>query len=275
MENGFIKLMRTPEAETLARTDPNAFAILTVAALRASREGNKVSEVRPGESFIGFTDFKMTRQKYREALKRLKKWGFATSKGTNKGTVISIDSKEIYDINMLETTNKTTDEQPSDNQPTTTIKKGKKDKKEEKRKDCPVGVSQETWTEYLKTRTGLKAPNTDRAILTLTNKITKLVNQGYNAEELVATANMNGWKSVWKSGYEPNDRTNRANPTPRELASAMHTPTFFDTPIDLQQPFCEAGREPGRQIAAVGGITTPDFGDSNQESSGKSDGLLP
>lgn len=263
--------MRTQEAEMLARTDPIAFAILSVAALRASREGNRVSGVRPGEAFIGFTDFKIPRQKYREALKRLNKWGFATSKGTNKGTVISLIGKALYDINMVETTNKRTNEQPSDNHPTTTIKKVRSKKERKEPPIAPQGVSQETWAEYLKTRTRLKAPNTERAINYLTNKITKLVNQGYNAEDLVATANMNGWKSV----YESNDRTNRANPSPRELASAMHTATFFDPPTDLQQPICEAGREPGRQIAALGVFNEADIGDTNQESSGKSDGLLP
>lgn len=66
----------------------------------------------------------------------------------------------------------------------------------------PDGVDPDLWKEYLKTRTKLKAPNTERAINTLTNKLVKLVDKGSLANDLIEIANSNGWKSV----YEPNDK---------------------------------------------------------------------
>ena len=67
--------------------------------------------------------------------------------------------------------------------------------------DIPVGVEPELWKEYLKTRTRLKAPNTERALKTLVNKITKFSQKGHSPNQLVEEANLNGWKSV----YEPRD----------------------------------------------------------------------
>lgn len=61
----------------------------------------------------------------------------------------------------------------------------------------PDGVSVELWDEYLKTRTRLKAPNSEQAITTLTNKLLKLSAQGIPPNELIAEANSNGWKSVY------------------------------------------------------------------------------
>ena len=74
----------------------------------------------------------------------------------------------------------------------------KKTKEAPKSKEvAALGVDLGLWREYLKTRNKLKAPNTDRALNTLLNKITKLRDEGHNPGQLIEEANERGWKSVF------------------------------------------------------------------------------
>lgn len=233
MKKGFIKIMR--EAETLLDEDPNAFLILAKAAFRADYDGPEV-----GVGKVGWTMFKFTRQCFREACKRTTIKGvFCNLKTTNKGTVIDLMGYSFANFDPPPTTSK----QPSD-PPITTISK-KRTRKEIRTPLTPQGVTDEVWHEYLRTRTRLKAPNTERAITTLTNRIGKLSQEyGISPNELVAEANMNGWKSV----YPPKEKTTHGrNPTPREIAAELATPslgrTLFDAPIDLRGSFHQGGIE--------------------------------
>ena len=109
--NGFIKLIRSEETAELLR-EPNAFALLTIIALRAKRTISfSIHNLQTGQALIGdYFNYGLTRQQYRTALQKLEKWGFVTINTTSKGTITTLINKRIYDINQ-------DDEQPID-QPT-------------------------------------------------------------------------------------------------------------------------------------------------------------
>ena len=113
MNPGFIKLNRSSETFELL-SDPNAFILLTVIALRARRTDEfNIHNLKSGEALIGdYQRCGLTRQQFRTAMKRLGKWGLAAFKPTTNGTVARLLQQRIYDINPVP-------EQPTANQPPT------------------------------------------------------------------------------------------------------------------------------------------------------------
>ena len=71
----------------------------------------------------------MTEQKYRTAKGLLGTWGFATFKGTNKGTIANLINTRVFDIN--EKREQRAEQRPG-NEQATTIKKYKKEKNTDK-----------------------------------------------------------------------------------------------------------------------------------------------
>lgn len=113
--------------ETLALlSSPNAFALLTIVAIRARRTDIfNINNLKPGEALIGdYASCGLTRQQYRTALSKLKKWKFITTKATNKGTIATLVDTRIYDINKDDSNqqdnHQATTEQPSSNLQATT-----------------------------------------------------------------------------------------------------------------------------------------------------------
>ncbi len=111
---------------------PDCFTLLTQIALRAKRSDDfNLHNLKIGESFIGdYQRAGLTEQRYRTAKNNLAKWGFATFKATNKGTVAKLTDTRVYDINENEIngqaneqlTDKPTDEQRTTNEQPTTKK---------------------------------------------------------------------------------------------------------------------------------------------------------
>ena len=135
--DGFIKYIRSEDAQHL-HSNKNANHLLNIIAYRASRNGNPVKNLKPGESLIG--DFKaigLSRQEYRTAADNLAKWGYITIRTTNAGTIAKLCNSNVYDINSKasnqQDNHRATIEQPSSNHRTTTIKKERK--KERKNKE--------------------------------------------------------------------------------------------------------------------------------------------
>lgn len=135
----YIKLMRSEIVVQLLR-DPNAFVLATVIAYRARRTDSfNVHGLDVGEALIGdHASYGLTRQQYRGAMQRLKKWQIATFRSTNKGTIAKLADSSVYDINVemdnQQANQPATIEQPSSNQQTTTIKNGRM--KEWKNESC-------------------------------------------------------------------------------------------------------------------------------------------
>ena len=116
---GFIKLNRSDEAMNLQH-NMCANHLFYIIALRASRKGNPVLGLKPGDAMLGdYKNYGMTRQQYRTALKNLCEWGYIKLNLTNKGTIATICTTDVYDLNFNEPNHQTTIQQPSSNHQTT------------------------------------------------------------------------------------------------------------------------------------------------------------
>jgi hypothetical protein len=100
MVRGFVKLMRTEKAGALMR-NPNAFTLASVIAYRAQRtDAFNIYGLAVGEALLGdHAKYGLTQSQYRTAKKKLKNWGIAAFKSTNKGTIAKLLDDEVYDIN--------------------------------------------------------------------------------------------------------------------------------------------------------------------------------
>ncbi len=143
---GFIKLMRSDATRELLK-DPKAFDLLTTIALRAKRRDDlNIHGLKPGQALIGdHANCGLREQEYRRAKIRLQRYGLARFEGTSKGTIATLCSTVIYDINVTtsgqaENERGTNEERPGNDQ-RTTIKKEKKEKKE--RTTAAMGIARE------------------------------------------------------------------------------------------------------------------------------------
>ncbi|UCE07357.1 MAG: hypothetical protein JSW07_04815, partial [bacterium] len=101
MTEPFLKLMKNKETMELLTNAPNAFMLLTQIALRAKRTNDfNVYGLTVGQALVGdYKSIGLTEKKYRNAKAKLEAWGFATFKGTNKGTIANVINSRVFDIN--------------------------------------------------------------------------------------------------------------------------------------------------------------------------------
>jgi hypothetical protein len=132
----FLKLMKTKETMELITNAPNAFLLLTQIALRAMRtDGFNVHGLTIGQALVGdYKSIGLTEQRYRTAKAQLQSWGFATFKGTNKGTIAKLINTRVFDIN--EECEQRAEQRPG-NEQVTTNKNIKEDNKNTHRGVCP------------------------------------------------------------------------------------------------------------------------------------------
>jgi hypothetical protein len=139
MNYGYIKLNRGPATEELMK-EPDCYMLLSVIAYRARRTQDfNVQNLKLQEALIGdYQSVGLTRQRYRTALKKLVKWGYITTRTTNKGTIATLLNSSIFDINSesgnQQVNQPPTNGQPSSNHQATTNNKDKKDKNGKKEK---------------------------------------------------------------------------------------------------------------------------------------------
>ncbi len=121
----FIKMVKSQKTIELMQ-DPNAYTLLSQIAVRAKRTNDfSVHGLEIGEALIGdYKSIGLTERKYRTAKDKLRRWGFVTTRATNKGTIAKLINSEVFDIN--EEAKRRTKRQDSDEQETT----NKKEKKE-------------------------------------------------------------------------------------------------------------------------------------------------
>ena len=112
----FLMQSRGPEVDELLK-DPAAFVLLTQIARRAKRTNDfTLHDLKIGEALIGdYDSIGLTEQRYRSAKKRLERYGLATFKPTNKGTIAKLTNSLIYDVN-LDHSNDQTNNQKADKQ---------------------------------------------------------------------------------------------------------------------------------------------------------------
>jgi len=136
---GFFKVMRSESTVALLR-DPNAFMLLFQIAMRARRtDALNLHGLGMGEALIGdHESIGLTRGQYRQALKRLERYGEITTRATSRGTIARIEKTDVFDINIQESCQPASQPaasgQPSRNQETAANKKEKKEENKEKEK---------------------------------------------------------------------------------------------------------------------------------------------
>jgi hypothetical protein len=146
MDIPYVKFNRSRETRELFM-DNHAFVLLAVIAYRAKRTNDfSIKGLQIGECLLGdYKNYGMTEQQYRSSKSRLQKYGFATFRTTNKGTIATLSNTIIYDINAddnNETVNtQATDKQQAGNGQATTINNDKnvnneKNAEEKKIFDC-------------------------------------------------------------------------------------------------------------------------------------------
>ncbi len=124
---GWFRAMRTQEAAELLAFSSDAFLLAYVIAYRAqwSTRFNRHG-CAPGEAFLGdFREYGMTERRYRTAKAHLEKWGFATFKATNKGTIAKLADSRLFDVLLSPSDGQgdepgTSDRRTADEQATTT-----------------------------------------------------------------------------------------------------------------------------------------------------------
>jgi hypothetical protein len=115
MSDGFIKLMRSQETGDLLEC-PDAFYLLARLALQARwHDSWNKHNLKPGQALA--SRGRLPRQRYRTAIAVLTKAHLATFQATNKGTIATLTSTMVFDIN-LEATNHQSNQQVTTNQPT-------------------------------------------------------------------------------------------------------------------------------------------------------------
>lgn len=101
-DNIIVKLNQNNFVYDLIAKDPDCFILLTNIALRARRIPDVFYNLKIGEAFLG--DYKKmglkTEQRYRTAKNNAQKYGLATFKATNKGTIGRLTDSSVYDIKI-------------------------------------------------------------------------------------------------------------------------------------------------------------------------------
>lgn len=138
---GWFKAMRELEPLELIKANPLAFVLAYVIAHRSRYHvGFNRHNLALGEALLGdFKSYGMSERQYRTAKEQLAKWGFATFRTTNKGTIGKLTDTRLFSVFRLPADGRK-DEQVTDSRRTadgqpTTNKISKNDKSNKSRRD--------------------------------------------------------------------------------------------------------------------------------------------
>ena len=210
-DDTFVKFKRSNQTEEIIKD--RAFSLLALIAIRAKRSnGFNIDGLEVGEAMIG--DYKacgMTEQTYRTSKKKLEKWGFATFKATNKGTIAKLINSIVFDINIEhsneQANTRLTDDQRTGNERVTT-NKNEKNEKNEKKRDYPDFLDMKLWQDFKKHRIKLQAPMTDRAEELAIMKLENFKERGFNPNDILKNSIEFGWKGL----FEPKEQERQPKP---------------------------------------------------------------
>ena len=101
---GYFRASRGDVPLELIQANPNAYVLASVIAHRARwREGFNPDNLELGEAMLGdHARYGMSEQEYRTAKAHLSKWGFATFRATNKGTIGKLMDTRLFDVLNIE-----------------------------------------------------------------------------------------------------------------------------------------------------------------------------
>ena len=101
MGQGWFRAWRNQDAIELWKKHRPAFFLLWLIANRARYSDDfNAHDLKTGQAFLGQKDAEfhgISIQEYRTAKKILSKYGFATFKVTNKGTIVTLTNTSIFD----------------------------------------------------------------------------------------------------------------------------------------------------------------------------------
>jgi len=100
MSSGWFRVHRSEELAELIRGEHDALILALVIATRAqwSTRFNR-HNLALGEALLGdYREYGMTEKRYRNAKSKLERWGFATFRGANKGTVAKLNDCRLFDV---------------------------------------------------------------------------------------------------------------------------------------------------------------------------------
>lgn len=144
---GYFIAPRSEDARELLARNKNALVLAYVIADRANYTGGfNRSGCELGEALLGDHDeYSMTRGEYRTAISHLVKFGFATTRTTNDGTIAKLTDTRLFDplfgYNNHQNNQRTTSAQPSSSHQAATNNKENKEIRKE-RGDLPPLPSQ-------------------------------------------------------------------------------------------------------------------------------------
>jgi hypothetical protein len=239
--NGFIKYNRSEASENL-ECKPNENHLLSIIARRISRNGNPVKGVKKGEALIGdFENMGLKRQPYRTALANLIRWGYVTTRVTNRTTYAKLVNTEVYDCNVFvpnqqtnqPLTSKLTKKQPL-KQPTSNHNQEVKNKESKKKevKDIinniqkPKNFDEELFIifkDFLQMRKEIKKPfKSDKAIETRIGTLSKDIDR-YGLET-VKEAVLDSIANQYQGIFVKNFLDKKGEPIKNNLGS--YTPPY-------------------------------------------------
>jgi len=190
-------------------------ALLSLMAIRARRADDPVTGLKSGDCFLGdLKSIGMTEKQYRTAKKNLEKFGLATFKGANKGTVGTLTNSEVYDINAIEVGEQGANKGRTEGEQGATNKNVNKDKNEKNTTGLdlsalPEGISEQTAKDFIEHRKLLKKPLTQRALNGCMATAAKAPSHGLTPDQVIDEAIIKGWmkpepewvaKSIAKDG---------------------------------------------------------------------------
>jgi hypothetical protein len=212
MEKGYIKVYRSCRSNPLWKEKPfskwQAFEYLLMAAayepVVVLIKGQMVHLERTQLIRATHTlanDWGWSIKKVRGFIKLLDNQKMATSKGTPQGTLITIENYNIY---QGEGQSEDTQEGTAEGKQRASIGQQRRNKEvkevkevKELYRDLPIDLI-EPFTDYMEMRKKIKAPMTDRSVITILKKLNEL--SGGNTKksiEIVEQATVNCWKSFY------------------------------------------------------------------------------
>lgn len=217
LESGYIKLHRKM-TQWEWYTDTNTTMLFIHLLLTVNYEDKKWQGkvIKRGQRVCSYSvlskELKLSVRSIRTSLNKLKMTGEVTSETTSKYSLISIVNYDLYQ-DERQAKGQSGDKQPTSKRQATdnNERKIKKDKKDKEYINIYIGVSEneklvEALAEFEKMRDKIKKPMTERARQIFINKLNSLAKTDDEKIELLNTAILNNWLSVYPpKGEKKND----------------------------------------------------------------------
>jgi hypothetical protein len=206
MHRGYIKIWRKIEDSGLIQL-PNTLAVFMHILLNASHKDMKVGtpngiiSIQRGQYISGriqlASKLKQSQQQIRTSLDRLVNLEILTIKSTNKYSIYTIENYDNYqDVNQ-QTTNKSTNKQPTDNQQITTKQELKNLNTKDNAKALLAHIDPQIANDWLAIRKAKKLPLTKTALDKIESEAKKVGLTLEQALKICCEKSWAGFSSTW------------------------------------------------------------------------------